>query len=151
MEAHGTTFDAYYDKAKQALKLETDRPHALREALQACRKGGTVSIPGVYGGLLDKVNFGAAFNKGLTLKMGQTHVQRYMRPLLERIEKGEVDPTRVISHRLRLDEAPDGYKTFRDKEDHCIKIVLKPDGTKADTHGPSYRMGHGGNGKESVS
>src|SRR6185369_4975065 len=157
----GTTFDAYYDKAKQALKLETDRPHALREALQACRKGGTVSIPGVYGGLLDKVNFGAAFNKGLTLKMGQTHVQRYMRPLLERVVSGEIDPSRVISHRMKLDEAPYGYKMFRDKEDHCIKIVLKPgdfaarrgdSSHRSHEHGPGYRMGGtNGNGGEQVS
>jgi threonine dehydrogenase-like Zn-dependent dehydrogenase len=161
MEAHGTTFDAYYDKAKQTLRMETDRPHALREALQACRKGGTVSIPGVYGGLLDKVNFGASFQKGLTLKMGQTHVQRYMRPLLERVISGEIDPSRVISHRMKLDEAADGYKMFRDKEDHCIKIVLKPGdfGAKrgytshhSHEHGPSYGMGDmGGNGKERVS
>jgi threonine dehydrogenase-like Zn-dependent dehydrogenase len=152
MEAHGTSFDAYYDKTKQALKLGTDRPHALREALQACRKGGTVSIPGVYGGLLDKVNFGAAFSKGLTLKMGQTHVHRYLRPLLDRIVAGEIDPSRLISHRLNLDEAPDGYAMFRDKEDHCIKIVLKPGemGAKRDSpgghghaHGPQ-----GGNGAE---
>src|SRR5206468_787561 len=100
LEAHGTTLDAFYDKAKQTLRMETDRPHALREAIQACRKGGTLSIPGVYGGLLDKMPFGAAFNKGLTLRMGQTHVQRYMKPLLARIEKGEIDPSRLITHRL---------------------------------------------------
>jgi threonine dehydrogenase-like Zn-dependent dehydrogenase len=128
MEAHGTTLDAKYDKAKQTVRLGTDRPHALREAIQACRKGGTVSIPGVYGGLLDKVPFGAAFGKGLTLKMGQTHVMRYMRPLLERIQNGEIDPSRLITHRLGLDDAPWGYQTFRDKEDDCIKIVLKPGG-----------------------
>jgi len=126
MEAHGHTLDAMYDKAKQTLRLETDRPHALREAILACRKGGTLSIPGVYGGLLDKVPFGAAFNKGLTMKMGQTHMMRYMRPLLERIENGDIDPSRLITHRLALDDAPWGYKTFRDKEDNCIKIVLKP-------------------------
>jgi threonine dehydrogenase-like Zn-dependent dehydrogenase len=94
--------------------------------LQACRKGGTVSIPGVYGGVLDKVNLGAAFNKGLTLKLGQTHVHRYMEPLLRRIEAGEIDTTRVISHRLTLDDAPDAYRMFRDKEDGCTKVVMRP-------------------------
>jgi threonine dehydrogenase-like Zn-dependent dehydrogenase len=128
MEAHGTTADALYDRAKHTLKLATDRPHALRQAFQACRKGGTVSIPGVYGGVLDKLNFGAAFNKGLTLKMGQTHVQRYLEPLLGRIENGEIDLTRLITHRLDLEDAPDAYKTFRDKQDGCIKVVLRPNG-----------------------
>jgi threonine dehydrogenase-like Zn-dependent dehydrogenase len=141
MEAHGTTLDAKYDKAKQTVRLGTDRPHALREAIQACRKGGTVSIPGVYGGVLDKVPFGAAFGKGLTLKMGQTHVMRYMRPLLERIQNGEIDPSRLITHRLGLDDAPWGYQTFRDKEDDCIKIVLKPGGN-------GHFQAHGGNGRE---
>ena len=100
--------------------------------MQACRKGGTVSIPGVYGGLLDKLPFGAAFAKGLTFKMGQTHVHRYLRPLLERIENGEIDPSFVITHRLTLDDAPQAYKTFRDKQDHCIKVVMDPwgDGNK---------------------
>ncbi len=106
MEAHGTTLDARYDKVKQTLRLETDRPHALREAILACRKGGTVSIPGVYGGFLDKMPMGAAMNKGLTFKMGQTHMQRYMQPLLERIQNGEIDPARVITHRLGIDDAP---------------------------------------------
>jgi threonine dehydrogenase-like Zn-dependent dehydrogenase len=92
----------------------------------ACRKGGNVSIPGVYGGLLDKIPLGAAFAKGLTLRMGQTHRHRDMRPLLERVERGEIDPSFVISHRLRLDDAPWVYRTFRDKQDHCIKCVLKP-------------------------
>jgi threonine dehydrogenase-like Zn-dependent dehydrogenase len=146
MEAHGTTADALYDKAKQTLWLETDRPHALREAIMACRKGGTVSIPGVYGGFLDKVPLGAAFNKGLTLKMGQTHVQRYMRPLLERVENGEIDPSRVITHRLGIDDAPWGYKTFRDKEDNCIKIVLKPDGNGHFHH--HHYGANGGNGHD---
>jgi threonine dehydrogenase-like Zn-dependent dehydrogenase len=126
MEAHGTTADALYDRAKQAVRLESDRPHALRLAIQACRKGGTVSIPGVYGGFIDKMPLGAAFAKGLTFKMGQTHVQRYMKPLLERIQKGEVDPTFLITHRLPLDEAPAAYRTFRDKKDGCVKVVLKP-------------------------
>jgi threonine dehydrogenase-like Zn-dependent dehydrogenase len=126
MEAHGTWATEIYDRAKQAAMLETDRPIALREAIQACRKGGIVSIPGVYGGFIDKTPMGAAFAKGLTFKMGQTHVHRYMRPLLERVERGEIDPSFVITHRLQLNEAPKGYETFNDKADHCIKIVMSP-------------------------
>jgi threonine dehydrogenase-like Zn-dependent dehydrogenase len=126
LESHGTTIDAVYDKVKQTLRAETDRPHALRQIIQACRKGGTVSIPGVYGGLLDKLNFGAAFAKGLTFKMGQTHVHKYMRPLLERIERGEIDPSFVITHRMSLEDAPHGYSIFKHKEDNCIKVILKP-------------------------
>ncbi|HJT17477.1 MAG TPA: zinc-dependent alcohol dehydrogenase [Thermoanaerobaculia bacterium] len=126
MEAHGHTIDALYDRIKQAVRLEMDRAHALRQALHACRKGGTVSIPGVYGGFIDKVPFGSAFAKGLTLRMGQTHVQNYTRPLLERIERGEIDPSFVITHRVTLDEAPQMYKTFRDKGDECIKVVMRP-------------------------
>jgi threonine dehydrogenase-like Zn-dependent dehydrogenase len=125
-EAHGTSVEALYDRAKQAMMLETDRPHVLRQAINACRKGGTVSIPGVYGGFLDKVPFGAAFAKGLTLKMGQTHVHRYMRPLLARILQNAIDPTAIISHRMRLDEAPAAYRMWRDKQDGCTKIVLQP-------------------------
>src|SRR5206468_3956934 len=109
MEATGHTADAVMDKVKQAVRLETDRPNALREAITACRKGGTVSIPGVYGGLLDKFPLGAAFDKGLTFKMGQTHVHNYLKPLLERIEKGEIDPSFIITHRLSLEEAPGAY------------------------------------------
>jgi threonine dehydrogenase-like Zn-dependent dehydrogenase len=126
MEAHGTSLDAIYDQVKAATYLATDRLTALRQAIQTCRKGGTVSIPGVYGGLLDKVPMGAAFAKGLTMRMGQTHVHRYLRPLLNRIQAGEIDPRFVISHRLSLEEAPCAYRTFRDKEDSCIKVVLKP-------------------------
>jgi len=126
MEAHGTGLDALYDKAKQAVRLESDRPTALRQVILACRKGGTVSIPGVYGGFVDKVPLGAAFNKGLTLKMGQTHVHRYLRPLLDRVQKGEIDPSFVITHRMKLDEAPHGYDIFLNKKDNCIKVVLKP-------------------------
>lgn len=126
MEAHGTGLDALYDKAKQAVRLESDRPTALRQVILACRKGGTVSIPGVYGGLVDKVPLGAAFNKALTLKMGQTHVQRYLRLLLDRVQKGEIDPSFVITHRMKLDEAPHGYEIFQQKKDNCIKVVLKP-------------------------
>lgn len=127
MEAHGTSsVDALYDRAKHAVRLETDRPHALRQAIQACRKGGTVSVPGVYGGLIDKFPIGAAFTKGLTFKMGQTHTPKYMRPLLERIRNAEIDPSFVITHRVPLEEAPWAYKTFRDKDDTCVKVVLKP-------------------------
>lgn len=126
LEAHGHTVGAIYDKLKVATMQATDRLNVLRQAIQACRKGGTVSIPGVYGGLLDKVPFGAAFAKGLTLKMGQTHMQKYLRPLLERIERKEIDPSFVITHRAPIDQAPEMYRTFRDKEDDCIKVVLKP-------------------------
>ena len=126
MEAHGATFDAIYDRAKHMLMLATDRPHVLREALQACRKGGVVSIPGVYGGVLDKVPFGAAFAKGLTLRMGQTHVHRYLRPLLALIEGGRLDPTFIITHRWPLSRAPEAYRVFRDKADDSVKFVLDP-------------------------
>jgi threonine dehydrogenase-like Zn-dependent dehydrogenase len=126
LEAHGTTLDAWYDRVKTSLYMATDRPHALRQAIAACRKGGTVSIPGVYGGWLDKFPLGAAFAKGLTLKMGQTHMHRYLPLLLARIERGEVDPSFVITHRVGLDDAPDMYRTFRDKQDDCIKVVMKP-------------------------
>jgi threonine dehydrogenase-like Zn-dependent dehydrogenase len=127
LEAHTTgTWDAVYDTVKTSTMMATDRAAALRQAINACRKGGTVSIPGVYGGFIDKVPLGAAFNKGLTLRMGQTHVQRYMPRLLERIDRGEIDPSFVITHRLRLDDAPKAYKVFRDKKDDCIKVVMKP-------------------------
>jgi threonine dehydrogenase-like Zn-dependent dehydrogenase len=126
MEAHGTGIDAMYDRAKQAVRLETDRPNALRQIIFACRKGGTVSIPGVYGGFIDKFPIGAAFAKGLTFRMGQTHVPKYMRMLLERIEKGEIDPSQIISHSLPLEDAPNAYRIFRNKQDNCIKVVLKP-------------------------
>jgi threonine dehydrogenase-like Zn-dependent dehydrogenase len=126
LESHGATFDAYIDAVKTSAFLATDRPSALRQAIHACRKGGVVSIPGVYGGFLDKIPFGAAFQKGLTFKMGQTHMMRYMKPLLDRIESGELDPSFVITHRVPLDEAPHMYKTFKDKADGCIKVVLKP-------------------------
>ncbi len=126
MEAFGHTLPFLVDRAKQAMKLAQDRPNVLRQCIMACRKGGTVSVPGVYGGFLDKIPFGAAMNKGLTFKMGQTHMMRYVRPLLERIERGEIDPSFVISHRLPLSKAPEAYKMFRDKEDHCTKVVLDP-------------------------
>jgi threonine dehydrogenase-like Zn-dependent dehydrogenase len=126
LEAHGHTAGALYDKVKAATFMASDRPNVLRQCIMACRKGGTVSIPGVYGGLLDKVPFGAAMNKGLTFKMGQTHMMKYMKPLLERIEKKEIDPSFVITHRVSLEDTPEMYKTFRDKQDECIKVVLKP-------------------------
>lgn len=126
LEAHGHGLHGGYDKVKQTLRLQTDRPQALREAIQACRTGGVVSVPGVYGGLLDKMPFGAAFNKALTFKMGQTHVHRYMRPLFERIREGDLDPTFVITHRIRLDEAPEAYRMFRAKRDGCVKVVATP-------------------------
>lgn len=126
MEAHGMGLDGFYDRVTQSMRLQTDRPTALRYAIQACRKGGTVSIPGVYGGIVDKFTLGAAFGKGLTMKMGQTHVQRYLRPLLDRIESGDIDPSYIITHRLNLEEAPQGYETFKHKRDHCVKVVLKP-------------------------
>jgi threonine dehydrogenase-like Zn-dependent dehydrogenase len=128
LEAHGTTLDAWYDRAKVAMYMATDRSHALRQAITACRKGGTVSIPGVYGGWLDKFPLGAAFAKGLTLKMGQTHVQKYLPKLLAYIESGEIDPSFVVTHRVSLDDAPQMYRTFRDKQDHCIKVVMAPSG-----------------------
>jgi threonine dehydrogenase-like Zn-dependent dehydrogenase len=126
-EAHAAgSLDAVVDKAKAALHLATDRAHVLREAIMCCRKGGTLSVPGVYVGFLDKVPFGALMNKALTVKSGQTHVQRYLGPLLKRIESGEIDPSFVITHERPLAEAPKMYETFRDKKDGCIKVVLKP-------------------------
>jgi threonine dehydrogenase-like Zn-dependent dehydrogenase len=126
-EAHGTgSLDAVLDRVKQATFLGTDRPHVLRQAIHCCRNGGTVSIVGVYGGLLDKIPMGSAINRGLTFKMAQTPVQKYQQGLLERIEKGEIDPSFVITHRAKLEDGPDLYKTFREKEDGCIKVVMKP-------------------------
>lgn len=126
-EAHGTgSFDAILDKAKAALMLTTDRAHALRQAIMCCRKGGTLSVPGVYIGFPDKLPFGALMNKGLTVKTGQTHTQRYMAPLLKKVESGEIDPSFVVTHTRPLVDAPEMYKTFRDKEDGCIKVILKP-------------------------
>ena len=125
-EAHGTgSLDAVVDKAKQVMKLTMDRSHALRQAIMACRKAGTLSVPGVYIGLLDNIPFGAVVNKGLTIRTGQTHVQRYLAPLLEKIESGDIDPSFVITHRIALDEAPDAYKKFDAKKDGCIKVVIK--------------------------
>ena len=126
MEAHYHGPLYAYDRVKQAARLESDRPFALREAIMSCRTGGIVSIVGVYGGLVDKFPMGALMNKGLSIKSGQCHVQRYMRPLLERIQNGDIDPSFVITHKLGLDEAPKGYNIFKHKEDDCLKVVLKP-------------------------
>jgi threonine dehydrogenase-like Zn-dependent dehydrogenase len=126
-EAHGRgSVDAMFDKVKVAAYLGTDRPHVLREAIMCCRKGGTISVPGVYIGFLDKIPFGAAMGKGLTIKTGQTHVPRYHQLLLGKIEAGEIDPSFVITHQLPLEEGPEAYRMFRDKKDGCIKVVLKP-------------------------
>jgi len=126
MEAHAPGVIGAYDRMKQAAMLESDRPNALREAIMCCGNGGTVSVAGVYGGFIDKFPMGAFMNKSLTMKTGQTHVHRYMRPLLQRIEKGDIDPTFIITHRGRLEEAPQMYETFLNKEDECMKVVLKP-------------------------
>jgi threonine dehydrogenase-like Zn-dependent dehydrogenase len=126
LESHSSDLQGVYDKVKNALLLETDRPSVLRQAIQAVRKGGTLSIPGVYGGMLDKVPFGAAFGKGITMKMGQTNMHTYMKPLLERIEKGQIDPSYIISHRISLDEAPAMYEVWRDKKENVTKIVIDP-------------------------
>jgi threonine dehydrogenase-like Zn-dependent dehydrogenase len=127
LEAHATrSLDSIYDRVKQAVMLESDRPHVLREIFYVCRPAGTVSIPGVYGGLVDKLPFGAVMNKGLTIRTGQTHVNRWTDDLLRRIEAGQIDPSFVITHTVRLDEGPSYYRTFREKQDGCIKVVLKP-------------------------
>jgi threonine dehydrogenase-like Zn-dependent dehydrogenase len=115
-----------YDRVKQATRAETDRPYALREAILSCRNGGVVSVIGAYGGFVDKFPMGAIMNRSLTMRSGQCHVQRYLRPLLERIERGEIDPSFVITHRLSLDDAPNGYETFKQKLDDCVKVVLRP-------------------------
>jgi threonine dehydrogenase-like Zn-dependent dehydrogenase len=126
MEAHTPGVVGAYDRVKQAMMLETDRAHALREAIMACRNGGTVSVAGVYGGFIDKFPFGSVMNRSLTIKTGQAHVQRYMRPLLERIQQEEIDPSFVITHRMRLEDAAAGYELFKNKQDDCIKVVLHP-------------------------
>jgi threonine dehydrogenase-like Zn-dependent dehydrogenase len=126
MEASGHGIVFAMDKAKQMMRTQMDRPIVLRQAIIACKKGGTVSVPGVYASFIDKVPFGAYMNKGLTMKTGQTHMMRYMQPLLERVQRGDIDPSFVISHVLPIDQAPEAYKTFRDKGDRCTKVVLKP-------------------------
>jgi threonine dehydrogenase-like Zn-dependent dehydrogenase len=124
MEAHGHGIDALMDDAKAMLRVQPDRAHALRQAIRCVRKAGTISVPGVYIGMIDKFNFGMAFNKGVNFAMGQTHTHNYLKPLLERIQNGEIDPSVVISHRLTLDEAPEGYKMFQEKSHDCTKIVM---------------------------
>lgn len=125
LEAHGADLYSKYETAKMSVKMATDRPIALRQAIQACRKGGTVSIPGVYGGFIDKMPIGAAFAKGLTLKLGQTHVRKYMAALLEHILRGDLDPSFLITHRIKIEDAPEAYKTFLEKKDSCVKVVIK--------------------------
>jgi threonine dehydrogenase-like Zn-dependent dehydrogenase len=126
MEAHhGSGVIHAYDRVKQAVRLETDRPHVLRQAITSCRNGGVVSVIGVYGGFVDKFPMGSLMNRSITLRSGQCHVQKYMRPLLAHIEAGRLDPTFIITHRLPLDEAPQGYDTFKNKDDSCVKVVLK--------------------------
>jgi threonine dehydrogenase-like Zn-dependent dehydrogenase len=127
MEAHhGTGLIQAYDRVKQAVRLETDRPHALRQAIRSCRNGGVVSVIGVYGGFVDKFPMGSLMNRSLTVRSGQCHVHKYMRPLLEHIEAGRIDPTFIITHRLGLDDAPSAYETFKQKQDDCVKVVLQP-------------------------
>jgi threonine dehydrogenase-like Zn-dependent dehydrogenase len=126
MEAHDFGLMFMVDRTKQALRIETDRPTVLRQCIQACRKGGTVSVPGVYGGFDDKIPLGSFMNKALTMKTGQTHMMRYMKPLLERIENGDIDPSFVISHHVPITRAPEMYKIFRDKQESCTKVVLDP-------------------------
>jgi threonine dehydrogenase-like Zn-dependent dehydrogenase len=125
---HAGAIDAVYDKAKTLVGVGTDRAHALREAIMCCRKGGTVSVPGVYVGFPDKYPMGAFMNKGLTMKTGQTHMQKYTQPLLERVQRNEIDPSFVITHKLKIEDGPGAYRIFRDKKDQCIKVVLKPNG-----------------------
>jgi threonine dehydrogenase-like Zn-dependent dehydrogenase len=125
MEAHGPMAIFAYDRLKQAMMLETDRPIALREAIMCCRNGGTVSVIGVYGGFADKIPLGSLMNRSITIKSGQAHVQRYMRPLLELIENGDIDPSFVVTHTMDLEDAPKAYDMFKNKEDGCIKVVLK--------------------------
>lgn len=126
MEAHLPRVKHSYDRVKQALMPEMDRAGVLRQAIMCCRNGGTVSVPGVYGGTIDKMPFGSIMNRSIKIKTGQTHVQHYMRPLMDRIARNEIDPSFIITHRMRLDEAPEAYKMFANKEDDCVKVVLKP-------------------------
>ncbi len=127
MEAHhGSAPIRAYDRIKQAARLETERPHALRQAITCCRNGGVVSVIGAYGGVVDKFPMGSVMNRSLTIRSGQCHVHKYMRPLLEHIQAGRIDPTFIVTHRLALDEAPNAYETFKHKQDDCVKVVLKP-------------------------
>jgi threonine dehydrogenase-like Zn-dependent dehydrogenase len=126
MEAHGAGLAGAYDRVKVAAMMETGRPIALRQAIMACRNGGTVSIAGVFGGVVDKLPIGSIMNRALTIKTGQTHVHKYLQPLLDRIQNGDIDPSFVITHRLSLSDAPKGYEVFKHKQEDCIKVVLKP-------------------------
>jgi len=126
LEAHVPGLAGAYDKAKQLAMLQTEHPGALRQAIMACRNGGTVSVPGVYGGLADKFPIGAIVNRSLTIKSGQTHVHKYMEPLAEMVQDGRIDPTFIITHRMHLDDAPEGYRIFRNKQDECVKVVMRP-------------------------
>jgi threonine dehydrogenase-like Zn-dependent dehydrogenase len=132
-EAHAPGIAGAYDQLKQQVRLESDRPHVVREALRCCRKGGTLSVPGAYIGLADKIPLGALMNKAITIKTGQTHVQRYTAPLLQKIVDGEIDPSFVVTHQAPLERGPELYRTFRDKEDGCIKVVLRPGMTEQAT------------------
>jgi len=134
LEASGHGAQGMYDRVKQTLRLETDSPTALREVIQAAKPGGTVSMPGVYAGFVDKFPIGMAFGKGLTFRMGQTHVHNYVKKLFEVIQSGKIDPTFLITHRLTLDEAPEAYKMFRDRTNHCIKVVFNPNGAERRSH-----------------
>ena len=127
MEAHFHGPLYAYDRVKHALRQQTDRPIALREAIMSCRNGGVVSVMGVYGGLVDKFPIGAVMNRGLTIRAGQCHVHRYLEPLLRHIENGDIDPTFIVTHTLPLREAPEGYELFKHKRDDCLKVVLKTD------------------------
>jgi threonine dehydrogenase-like Zn-dependent dehydrogenase len=128
MESHVTPAkpDTILDRAKQMLMIESDRPHVLREIIYVCRPGGVISIPGVYSGFSDKIPLGALMNKGLTIRTGQTHVNRWTDDLLKRIEEGQIDPSFVITHTVPLEQGPEMYQVFRDKQDSCVKVVLKP-------------------------
>ncbi|PHM06040.1 glutathione-dependent formaldehyde dehydrogenase, partial [Nostoc sp. 'Peltigera malacea cyanobiont' DB3992] len=126
LEAHGVGLEDFYDQTNQKLKLETDRPHVLREMMVACRKGGTLSIMGVYGGFVDKIPLGAAFNKGLTFRMGQMHGQKYMHSLLQMILDGKLDPSFVVTHQLPLEQAPHAYHIFQQKKTTVSKLFLNP-------------------------
>jgi threonine dehydrogenase-like Zn-dependent dehydrogenase len=143
MEAHAPAPIFAYDRIKQALMLETDRPHALREAIMCCKNGGTISVIGVYAGFDDKFPMGSVMQRSLTIKTGQAHMQRYMRPLLELIENGDIDPSFVVTHRMPLEEAPYAYDIFKNKRDNCIKVVLKPD-----WNGNGNGNGYGGTAKD---
>jgi len=127
MEAHSLrSIDSMIDRVKQSVMVESDRPHVLREMMYVCRPAGVLSVAGVYGGMVDKIPIGAVMNKGLTIRTGQTHVNRWTDELLQRIVDGQIDPSFVITHSVRLEDGPEMFKTFRDKEDGCIKVVMKP-------------------------